>query len=295
MSTRDGATVLGPCLSAIRATAAEPALLDIVVLDNGSTDPATLALLADLRAGGLAKVVRDDAPFNWSRLNNIGAAVCENPLLLFVNDDVTITAAGWDEILRRHLVRPEVGAVGARLDYPDGTLQHGGIVFGPDERAEHEGVSPIGVLPDSAARWTIRRRVAAVTGAFLACRRGDFVALGRFDAAHFPIWFNDIDFCLRVRQSGQTILNEPAIRATHHESRTLSATSHDANRQSIWETSLVKLRQRWGAALWTDPGFNPHFARVGRPFESMSEPGFAAMEAHFQRSARRDPWRVTLS
>lgn len=288
--TRDGAAVLRPCLDMLRSTAADPARLDIIVLDNGSTEPATLDLLAELEATGVARVLRDPAPFNWSRLNNAGVAACRSALLLFMNDDVALTANGWDTILRRHLGRPEIGAVGARLDYPDGGIQHGGIVFGPDGRAEHEGVAPLGVLPDIAARWTTRRRVGAVTGAFLACRRDDFTACGGFDAAHFAIWFNDIDFCLRLRRAGLGILYEPAIRAIHHESRTLSAQAQDAARRAIWDDSLAELRRRWGDALHTDPGFNPYFARTGRPFELMTEPSPAAIRAHLLRSARPDPW-----
>jgi O-antigen biosynthesis protein len=291
--TRNGGATLRDCLDALRATAAEPSRLDIVILDNGSDDPATLSLLAEVQSLGVAKVVRDDAPFNWSRLNNAGVAACQSPILVFLNDDVAITASGWDQTLRRLLVRPEIGAAGGRLDYPDGGLQHGGIVFGPGGRTEHEGVAAAGVLADIAARWVTRRRVGAVTGAFLACRRTDFTAAGGFDAAHFPIWFNDIDFCLKLRAAGLTILYDPAIRATHHESRTLSAQPHDATRQATWDDSLRQLQQRWGDALHIDPGFNPHFARTGRPFELLMEPSTAAIQAHLLRSAQPNPWRIS--
>lgn len=289
--TRNGATMLRDCVDALRETAAEPARLDIVILDNGSDDPDTLALLARLEARGVARVLRDPAPFNWSRLSNAGVAACKSELLLFLNDDVTLGSAGWDQTLRRQLARPNVGAVGARLDYPDGGLQHAGIVFGPGGRMEHEGVAAIGVLPDIAARWVARRRVGAVTGAFLGCRRSDFQAVGGFDAAHLPIWFNDIDFCLKLRRAERIILFEPTILATHHESRTLSAQPHDAARQEIWDDSLRTMQQRWGQALVTDPGFNPHFSRHGRPFELMMEPSTHAIREHLVRSSGPDPWR----
>ena len=171
-------------------------------------------------------------------------------------------------------------------------MQHGGIIFGPDGRAEHEGVATIGALPDIAARWTTRRSVGAVTGAMLACRRDDFARLGGFDADHFPIWFNDIDFCLRLRRAGLTIVYEPAIHATHSESRTLSAQPENAERRAIWRQTLADLRQRWGDALRTDPGFNPHFARIGRPFELMTEPPLDAVRTQLLLSARPNPWRL---
>jgi GT2 family glycosyltransferase len=290
--TRNGGGSLRDGLDALRGTAAEPALLDIVVLDNGSDDPATLAYLAELQTTGIARVIRDPAPFNWSRLNNAGVAATSGPLILFINDDVTLTSAGWDQILRRQLARPEIGAVGVRLDYPDGALQHAGIVLGPGGRSEHEGVATIGVPDDIAARWLTRRSVAAVTGAFLACRRTVFTSAGGFDAAHLPIWSNDVDFCLRLRESGLLILYEPAIRAIHHESRTLSAQPRDAERAAIWDQTLEVMRQRWGDALATDPGFNPHFVRIGRPFELMIEPSIAAVRFQLLRSASASPWRI---
>jgi tetratricopeptide (TPR) repeat protein len=286
--TRNGGAMLKDCLETLRANAADPALLDILVIDNGPDDRTTLP-----QPNPGLTVLRNDTPFNWSLLNNAGAAARPNPLLLFMNDDVTMTTQGWDRTLRHHLARPEIGAVGARLLYPDGTLQHGGIVFGPGGRAEHEGVAAIGVSPDIAARWTTRRRVAAVTGAFLACRQATFNAVGGFDAAHFPIWFNDIDFCLKLREAGLFILYEPAITATHHESRTLSAQPHDTARQAIWDDSLKSLRDRWGEALTIDPGFNPHFARTCRPFELMMEPSTEAIRAHLKRSGQPNPWLVS--
>jgi GT2 family glycosyltransferase/tetratricopeptide (TPR) repeat protein len=289
--TRNGA-LLQPCLDRLRSTAAEPASLDIVVLDNGSDDAATLALLDALAGSGAARVVRDASLFNWSRLSNAGAAACDAPLLLFMNDDVELSTRGWDAMLRQHLRRPEIGAVGARLLYPDGGVQHGGMVFGPGRRAEHEGVAPVGVAPDIAARWVTRRRVAAVTGAFLACRRAEFAAVGGFDEGALPIWFNDVDFCLKLRRAGRLVLYAPEIVATHHESRTLAVHADDPGRKAIFDESLGVLRQRWGEALATDPGFNPHFARVGRPFEMLTEPSVTAVQEHLVRSAAENPWAV---
>jgi GT2 family glycosyltransferase/tetratricopeptide (TPR) repeat protein len=288
--TRNGAALLAPCLDALRATAERPEALEVVVLDNGSDDAATLGLLEALRTAGTATVLSDDAPFNWAGLSNRGAAACRAELLLFLNDDVTITTRGWDTMLRRHLARGEIGAVGARLSYPEGGLQHAGMVLGPDGRAEHEGIAPIGIPPEVAARWKARRRVGAVTGAMLACRRDAFEAVGRFDEASLPIWFNDVDFCLRLRRAGLLVLYAPEIAAVHHESRTLRALPADERRRAIWDGSLAEMRRRWGEALATDPGFNPQFARTGRPFEALCEPSPAAIRAHLLRSARPDPW-----
>jgi len=291
--TRDGVDLLRTCIESVRRTAAEPSRLDLFIIDNGSTDPATLDLFASLKDTGSAHVLHDAAAFNWARSSNVGATASTTELLLFLNNDVEITTHGWDAILRRHLGRPEIGAVGARLLYPDGTLQHGGMVLGPDGRAEHEGVAVDGVPDDIAARWIARRRVGAITGAFLACRRTDFDSVGRFDETHLPIWFNDLDFCLRLRRAGRLILYAPEITATHYESRTLAALPEDPRRHSIWSESLAEMRRRWGPALATDPGFNPYFARTGRPFEAMIEPSIIAISEHLTLSAQRNPWALS--
>jgi GT2 family glycosyltransferase len=290
--TRNGGTTLAPCIETLRRTAAEADCIEIIVLDNGSDEPATLQLLSQIAATGGIKVLRDDALFNWARLSNAGAAACTTEILLFLNDDVEIKSIGWDAILRTELARSEIGAVGPRLLYPDGGVQHAGMVFGPGGRVEHEGVATAGVPPEIEARWTTRRRVGSVTGAFLACRRSDFIAVGGFDEARLPIWFNDVDFCLKLRRAGRWILYAPEIVATHHESRTLTRQPEDVRRRAIWTESLAEMKRRWGRAIETDPGFNPYFARTGRPFEAMREPAVLAIEEHLVQSAQSNPWLI---
>jgi tetratricopeptide (TPR) repeat protein/glycosyltransferase involved in cell wall biosynthesis len=285
--------LLKACVDAVYGTVSAADSIELVILDNGSDQPEAMEYLRSLEVDRRATVRRMPQPFNWSALSNEGARGGAAPYLLFLNDDVEIATPGWDIALRRLLGRDDVGAVGTRLVYPDGTLQHAGMVFGPDGRAEHEGVGMAGLVsPSIAARWHSRRRVAAVTGAFLACRRSVFEQAGGFDAGALPIWFNDVDFCLRVRRLGKQIIYEPAISAVHHESKTLRATSDRPDRRRIWEDSLELMRQRWGAALATDPSFNPAYGRTGRPFASLHEPSVLAIRAHLQRSALPNPWSV---
>lgn len=288
--TRNG-RLLKACLESIRRTAENPAALEIVVVDNGADDMDSRSYLDTLRDGGAVTVICAPRPFNWSALSNAGAAATTSALLLFLNDDTEMHTPGWDRILRTQLARPEIGALGARLLYPDGEIQHAGIVFGPDRRAEHEGVrTPTNLPQEVTARWTARRRVAAVTGAFLACRRSDFERLGRFDETRFPIWFNDVDFCLRVRKAGGHVLFEPAITALHHESKTLATRPDQAHREAVWRESLAQLRRRWGNALAWDPSFNPAFARVGVPFATIQEPTTDAVTEYLRRSSQPNPW-----
>ena len=289
--TRDGREMLRTCVAALRDCAARPDDLDIIVIDNGSVTPAMLEFLDQLSAARWVRILRIDEAFNWSRLNNAGAAASDAGILVFLNDDVEIITFGWDDILRACLATPLVGAVGARLNYPDGRLQHAGLVFGPSGRCEHEGVGASQAPPQIAARWTTRRQVGAVTGAFLACRRDTFDRVGGFDTG-LPIWFNDVDFCLKLRKRGFRIIFEAALVAIHRESPTLLIGAADPDRQAIWDISLAEMRRRWGDAMSIDLSFNPHFSRGGRPFEALFEPSLAAVQAHLQRSGLSNPWLV---
>ena len=283
--TRDGVATLRPCIEALQRLAARPGDLDFVILDHQSVGSDTRAYLTQLAEAPAAAVLRVETAFNWSQLNNTGAAASRADFLLFINDDVEIQTMGWDDILRSDLAMEGIGAVGARLCYPDGSLQHGGMVFGPDDRCEHDGVG-IGRIPAQiAARWVMRRQVGAVTGAFIACRAETFKAAGGFDPM-LPIWFNDVDFCLRLRRDGLAILYDPSLSGLHHESRTLSIGAEDKLRRQIWDRSLAEMRRRWGQAMCVDPGFNPHFARVGRPFEALREPALALVAAQLRHTER---------
>ena len=288
--TRDGGADLRRCLQAARTLADIPTLLNFLVIDNGSTDPATRDYLRELAAMPDVRVVQDAGPFNWSRLNNLAARACSDEILLFMNDDVELLSGDWDSYLRHHLGRPDIGAVGCKLSYPDGAIQHAGIVFGPDGRTAHEGSDD--VTPETQYRWDSRRSVSAVTGAFLATRRADFETLRGFDEVSFPIWFNDVDFCLRLRSRGLRILYGPEISAIHGESSTLKKEPESQRKLMLWKESLGAMRARWGESFEEDPSFNPHFVRVGRPFEAIFEPSIGRIMAHLKCSARCEPWSI---
>ncbi len=198
--TRDRVELLQTCIASLRATADIPNAFTVTVIDNGSREPATLEYFNRVRRERSVHILARDEPFNWARLNNGAVSESTEPLLVFCNNDIEMISAGWDTILRRHLARPEVGAVGARLLYPDRTVQHAGIVLGTGVGGtEHEGRGALASDMGPDNRWHTRRTVAAVTGAFLACRRSEFESAGGFDADTFGIWFNDVDFCLKLR------------------------------------------------------------------------------------------------
>jgi GT2 family glycosyltransferase/tetratricopeptide (TPR) repeat protein len=286
--TRDRLDLLRPCLETLCAEAARPDLLDVLVVDHASAEPETLGFLAEGARDGRFRTIRDEGPFNWSRLSNLGAAHADGGLLLFLNNDTAMLTPGWDDILRGFLQRPDAGAVGARLIYPGRRIQHAGMSFS-DDRIEHEG--RFADLRDGGPGERYRRShaVSAVTGAFLGVSAETFEACGRFPEDRFPNDLSDVDFCLRVRESGRLVLYTPLITLLHHESETRGRISAA---EAAWERAdLAAFRQRWGSALSLDPGANPLWAPSGQLFRALCPPSEAQVWRWLAATAPPTRWR----
>jgi O-antigen biosynthesis protein len=267
--TREAGPMLGRCLDAATGQAARPGLLRWTIVDNRpEAMPGTVA------APPGATLLRRAESFNWSAFNNLAAGPAAEELLFFLNDDVELLTPGWDLALAEAFADPRVGAAGLRLLYPDGRVQHAGVVLGMNGRTEHEGRGAERDAPGPLRRWVSRRRAAAVTGAALACRARAFRDCGGFDAG-LPVWFNDIDLCLKLRAAGHEILFLGDVEAVHQESRSLRTAFDAAVRDAAWGQALAAMQRRWGAALEEDPTFNPHYSRAGEPFEMIAEPSEA--------------------
>jgi GT2 family glycosyltransferase/tetratricopeptide (TPR) repeat protein len=271
--TRDKHDLLRRCVATLYACASNPHSLNIIIVDNGSVEAETLSYLSQLRDCGQAAVLKLGGAFNWAALNNEAARMGRGRLLVFCNNDIEMLSSGWDVTLRTRFDDEGVGAVGARLLYPDHTIQHAGIVLGCGRGGtEHEGRNAGADDAGPSGRWMLRRSVGAVTGAFLATPRTVFEEEGGFDARRFSIWFNDVDYCLRLRSRGKRVVYEPAVEAVHHESKTLSETVDDRARTVNFETAATEMSRIWGEMFETDPYYNPHYARWGEPFEWLIAP-----------------------
>jgi GT2 family glycosyltransferase len=173
--------------------------LELLVVDNQSTDPRTRRYLEELSARPEATVIRYDAPFNYAAINNFAAERASGEVLALVNDDVEAISPDWLEEMVSHAIRPEIGAVGAMLYYPNGTIQHAGIILGIGGVAGHAHTYQPRGHPGQACRGMLVQDVSAVTGACMVLRRSVFEEVGGFDEAHLAIAFNDVDLCLRIR------------------------------------------------------------------------------------------------
>jgi len=278
-------------IDSLLAHALAPERLEILVINNGepaSSDP----ILSSL--GRYPQVtVRDlDAPFNWSRFSNLGAAWTTAPNLLFANDDMLMLSPGWDQTLLDLVSRPEVGAVGARLVYPDGALQHAGILFDWKGSVIHDGLYRPGESAEAHHRWQVTRAVSAVTGAFLATRRVLFDAVGGFDEERLAISYSDVDYGLKVRSQGLTVVWTPHITAVHYESKTRGLDRLDAAKAERNDRERRHLEARWPGVFEVEPSLNPFWLQETIPFRLLRVPTEARLWDYIERSARLQPWIV---
>jgi GT2 family glycosyltransferase len=249
--TRDRAGLLARAVETLFEQASWPHL-ELVIVDNGSVEPETFALFDRLRALPNVSIVRVDEPFNFARLINAGARAARGEVLALINNDVEARAADWLAPLVRLAIDPRVGAVGAKLLYENGTVQHAGVMLGIRGLTSHAGVGRAADDPGPYGMLTTTRRVSAVTGACLLTRRDVFDALGGLDE-NFVIEFNDVDYCLRAGAAGHAIIYAAEPMLLHKEGATRQA--RPLREQEVRDRSLFM--RRWGHALVDDPYYPP--------------------------------------
>ena len=275
--TRDQLDLLTGCIESLRATLAYPHATEIIVVDNGSQDTATQIWLEGAAKAGIITLVQHKAPFNWSELNNLAANKTDAEYLLFLNDDTKALDKGWDHILRGYLARGEIGAVGARLLYADGTIQHGGVIINQLQQVTSDAIihEASGESPDEGGymhRSQLAHSASAVTGAFLACKRTDFEAVGGFDAVHFAVAFNDIDFCLRLGAKGKSILYVPQLTFFHFESKSRGYDGVSPEKSARVEKEHKSMIKKWSSRFPSDPWYPELFLRKGKAFSKIAAP-----------------------
>jgi GT2 family glycosyltransferase len=248
---RDGADMLERCIDSIRSRGGYDRW-EAILVNNQSWEPETTALINKLSADSHCRVLDYPQEFNWSALNNMAAEQTEGEVLLFLNNDVEGISGGWLSALLEHAQRPEVGAVGARLVYPTGELQHAGVVIGMGGVAQHVfRLCPAGHHAYFGMDWMIRN-YSAVTGACMMVRRDVFKELEGFDET-FRVAYNDIDFCLRVRDRGYLVVYTPYAELIHYESVTRGVAND--------RPEVKEMLKRWLPMIQNkDPYFNPNLS-----------------------------------
>lgn len=255
---RDKPELLAMCVRSILARTDYPHF-EIVGIDNGSTDAVTHALMDELRAkDARVRFIRHDVPFNYSAINNFGARQADGEHLLFLNNDTEIFDGGWLRAMLEHSQRADVGVVGAKLLYPDDRIQHGGVIVGIGGVAGHAHLLQPGDHPGYFARAQLPQELSAVTFACAMTRRAVFEQMGGLNERELTIAFNDIDYCLRVREAGYLVVYTPYAALYHHESRTRGY-EDNPEKQTRFAGEIAYMQQRHAAILQRgDPYYNPN-------------------------------------
>jgi len=254
--TRDRVDLLECCIDSIR-TQTDYAPLEFVIVDNESAQPETENYLRRIKEDFGARIVQVAGAFNFSRLINQGAQAATGAVLAILNNDVEAENRDWLREMVSHAVRPGIGAVGARLWYPDGTLQHGGVVAGLGGIAGHAMYRIPRGHPGYFNNMFIAHYCSAVTAACLVVGKAIYGQAEGFDEVNLPISFNDTDFCLRVRALGRQNLWTPYANLVHHESA--SRGHHTApEEQAQFFREAVFMQEKWAPELFQDTFYNPN-------------------------------------
>jgi GT2 family glycosyltransferase len=255
--TRDRANLVRTCLDGLLRKTDYPDF-EVLILDNDSVEPATLSLFAELAADPRVRVLRVPGPFNFSTINNVGVQASTGEVLLFLNNDIEILDGGWLREMVGEAMRPDIGCVGAKLLYGDGTVQHAGVMLQSGPLAMHvcrtDGATDTGL----DGRLAGTRDYLAVTGACLAVRRAVFEQVGGFDGEHLPVAYNDIDLCLKVNDAGYRNICTPFASLLHLESASRGHDHVSEEKQQRAAREQAHASTKWIDRFEHDPYHNPN-------------------------------------
>ncbi|UCC39486.1 MAG: glycosyltransferase [Candidatus Aminicenantes bacterium] len=223
---------------------------EIIVVDNNSQEKETHDYFESIRKKKNIRIIEYKDAFNFSKINNFAVSHAKGDHVLFLNNDIEVTTKGWLTSMLEHSVRKEVGAVGAKLVFPNNTVQHAGTVLGLGGVAGHSH-KHIPVESDGyfGALNTIRN-YSAVTAACMLTKKKIFEEVGRFDESHLSVAFNDVDLCMKMREKGYLVVYTPYAVLRHYES---SSRGYDLNPDEI-----LFMKNKWGKTLMSDPYYNPN-------------------------------------
>ena len=267
--TKDATDLVAQCVSSLLSKT-EYLNYEVLLVDHDSADPRSRPFFNALAADPRVRVIDHHGAFNWAAINNAAAEACTGDLLCFLNNDVVVISPDWLGEMVSVLTRPGIGAVGAKLLYPNGTVQHAGVILGAEEAAGHAFVGLGADAPGYLGQAMLRRTVSAVTGACLLTSRSAFAAVGGFDMVHLPVAYADVDYCLKLQQAGLRVIWTPHARLYHLETQTRGPDDTPEKAARLAQEAH-RLRARWGRQL-ADPYYNPHFEPQGPAYGLMRPP-----------------------
>ena len=277
--TRNGLHLLRQCIDSI-VTKTTYNNYEFIIVDNGSDDKATLDYLEKLKTKTNFNVIRDERPFNYSQLNNLAAKEAKGEILGLINNDIEVISPEWLDEMVSHALRPEVGAVGAKLLFPNNTLQHGGVILGVGGVANHAHLHMPRQSHGYFARMSVVQQFSAVTAACLLVRKVVYEDAKGLDEENLTVAFNDVDFCIRLTKLGYKNIWTPYAELYHHESATRGQDIAPEKRaRFIREVNYMM--KTWAAEFSDDPAYSPNL--------NLEFPDFS-----LSKSVRLGKWNLSI-
>jgi GT2 family glycosyltransferase len=258
--TRNRASLLRTCLAGLMERT-DYAALEILIVDNGSDEPDALRLLEAVGRDPRVKVLRQPGVFNWARFNNLAADIARGDVLLFLNNDIDVIDGDWLEEIASQALRPEIGAVGAKLLNADSTVQHAGIAMNETGDAYHAWRGAADTDHGYMLRLAAVGSVSAVTGACLATRKQVWRRVHGFDE-RMPVTYSDIDFCFRVRAAGLRVIYTPYAKLFHYEGSTRGSDARPEEWARLAREAAI-FKETWGEWSREEPWLGPNIDADG--------------------------------
>ncbi len=277
--TRNQFPLLERCIKSLFEKTGWPHF-EILIIDNGSDEPEAVQFLDGLRQlgeelDGRIRVLDYPQPFNYSAMNNHAANTARGEYLLLLNNDTAALHAEWLDHLMMHALRPEVGVVGAKLLYPDGKIQHAGVILGLKGPAEHPFIGWNASDPGYFGRLQVDQAYSAVTGACLLVRRSLYEAVGGLDEKELGVSYSDIDLCLKIRALGKKIIWTPQAILMHEGSKSQTAGVEKAEENAKtkrFQQERTTMYRRWLPQLAADPAYNRFLSLADTNFQEETDP-----------------------
>jgi GT2 family glycosyltransferase len=264
--THDRAELLRMCLEGLLNRTSYPAI-EVLVVDHESRSPATFEMFGQLKSEPRVRILTYKGSFNYSAINNMAAAHARGAILGLVNNDIEVINSDWLSEMVSLACLKDVGAVGAKLLYPDGRVQHGGVVLGVGGVANHFNQGAPRRANGYFGRNLLVSSVSAVTGACLVVRKSLYEEVGGLNETDLSVAFNDVDFCLRLKQRGYRNIWTPHAELYHHESASRGA-EDTPKKLARFQREIQYMIQNWGPELERDPFYNNNFStEMGQCFQ----------------------------
>ena len=270
--TKNGLQLIRQCINSILEKTTYRNY-EILIVDNGSDDAPTLQYLRELNAEERIRIIKDDRPFNFSALNNNAVGLARGEFIGLLNNDLEVISPEWLSEMVAIALQPGIGAVGAKLWYPDDTIQHAGIILGlgADRVAGHAHYHLPKHQHGYFGRADLTSSFTAMSAACLVIRKSIYKDVGGLNEQDLQVAFNDVDFCLRIKEAGYHNVWTPYAELYHHESATRGY-EDSPEKKARFAKEVQYMKQRWGDVLLNDPAYSPNLTLDQEDFSFAKTP-----------------------